>query len=124
MDGITLLGLLTEYDRAIIVDAIQTGEQKTGYIYRINPADINEALHPNITHGIDLLTALELGSKLGVAMPSEMIIFAIEVSDISTLSETCTPNVQKAISVCAGMIVRELDVNHHTGTGNKNFGPV
>jgi hydrogenase maturation protease len=107
MDGITLLALLTEYDRAIIIDAVQTGEHKAGHIYRIDPAVLNEALYPDMTHGIDLITALDLGRKLDLTMP-RIIIFAIEASDISTLSETCTPDVQKAAPICTDMIIREL----------------
>lgn len=108
MDGITLLGLLTEYDRAIFIDAVQTNKQNAGHIYRIDPAVMNEALYPVITHGIDLITALELGKKLDLTMPRKIIIFAVEVSDISTLSETCTPGVQKAVPICTKMIIQEL----------------
>lgn len=109
LDGVTLLALLSEHDRAIIVDAVRTGEQKAGYIFRTSPEALNKALYPRTTHGIDLITALELGKKLEQPMPGEIIIFAIEVADITTMSETCTPDVQKAIPVCSEMIIRELN---------------
>jgi hydrogenase maturation protease len=109
MDGITLLNLFTEYDRVIFIDAVQTGKQEAGYIYRVEPEDFNETLFPGITHGIDLVTALELGKKLELTMPGKIVIFAIEAADISTLSETCTPAVREAIPSCIQMIIRELD---------------
>jgi hydrogenase maturation protease len=109
MDGITLLGLLIEYDRAIFVDAVQTGEQKPGHIYRIDPDSINMARYPRITHGIDLIAALELGRKLDLTVPRKIIIYAVEVSDVTTMSETCTPDVQKAVPLCTKMIIQELD---------------
>jgi hydrogenase maturation protease len=109
MDGITLLSLLTEYERVIFIDAVQTGKQKAGYIYRVEPADFNETLFPSITHGIDLVTALELGKRMELTMPGKIVIFAIEAADISTLSETCTPAVREAIPVCIQIIIQELD---------------
>lgn len=109
MDGITLLSLLTDYETAIFIDAVQSGEREAGYIYRIEPADFNEAFFPGITHGIDLVTALELGKKMELTMPGKIVIFAIEAADISTLRETCTPAVREAIPICIEMIIREMD---------------
>jgi hydrogenase maturation protease len=108
LDGATLLALLTEYNRVIIVDAVQTGDKKAGYIFRVGPEVLNKALQPRITHGINLIAALELGKKLELKMPEEIIIFAIEAADITTMSEDCTPDVRKAVSACTKMIVREL----------------
>jgi hydrogenase maturation protease len=107
--GLSLLDLLVGYDRAIIVDAIQTVGGKAGQIYRLEPKAFDTALHTASAHGIDFTTALEFGKKLGLPLPQQIIIFAIEASDVSTFSEECTPEVKSAISACMEMVLQELN---------------
>lgn len=107
--GLTLLDLLADYDRAIIIDAIQTVGGKAGQIYRFTPGEFQATRHDTSPHGIDFATALELGKRLGIAMPREVIIFGIEVSDVSTFGEGFTSEVGQAIPVCVEMITKELN---------------
>jgi len=106
--GLSLLDLLVGYDRAIIIDAIQTEGGKAGQIYRLEPEAFDTALHTASTHGIDFTTAVKFGKKLGLHLPQEIIIFAIESSDVNTFREECTPEVRQAIPTCVEMILREL----------------
>ncbi len=106
--GLSLLDLLVDYDKVIIIDAIKTAEGKAGQIYRLDPKSFDTALHTASAHGIDFPTALEFGRKLGLHLPQQIVIFAIEASDISTFSEECTPGVRKAIPVCVKMVLQEL----------------
>lgn len=114
--GLNLLDLLAGYDRAIIIDAIQTVGGKAGQIYRLKSGALNATRHAASTHDVNLATALELGNKLGLALPKQIDIFAIEVADTNTFSEECTLEVREAIPVCAEMIIRELegDSSGHT----------
>jgi hydrogenase maturation protease len=107
--GLSLLDLLVGYDKAIIVDAIQTEGGKAGHIYRLEPKAFDTALHTASAHGIDFTTALEFGKKLGLPLPQEIVIFAIEASDVNTFSEECTPKVKNAISACVKMVLQELN---------------
>ena len=43
--GLDFLDLLTAYDRAIIIDAIQTGEGTAGQIYRMEPEALADTRH-------------------------------------------------------------------------------
>jgi len=107
--GLSLLDLLVGYDRAIIIDAIQTVGGKAGQIYRLDPKAFDTALHTASAHGIDFTTALEFGKKLGLPLPQEIVIFAVEASDVSTFNEECTPEVKQAIPVCVEMVLREVN---------------
>jgi hydrogenase maturation protease len=107
--GLSLLDLLVGYDRAIIVDAIQTVGGKAGEIYRLDPKSFDTALHTASAHGIDFPTALEFGKKLGLHLPQQIVIFAVEASDVSTFNEECTPEVRQAIPVCVEMVLREVN---------------
>jgi len=113
MAGLNLLDLLTGYDRAIIIDAIQTKEGKAGQIYRLEPEEFNATRYATTTHDVDFATALELGKQLGLALPQQITIFAIEVENVSSFSEECTPQVVAAIPVCVKMIIQELNESHN-----------
>ncbi|MGB8707721.1 MAG: hydrogenase maturation protease [Dehalococcoidia bacterium] len=106
--GLSLLDLLAGYDKAIIIDAIKTTGGKAGQIYRLDPKSFDTALHTASAHGIDFPTALEFGRKLGLHLPQQIVIFAVEASDIRTFSEECTPEVRKAIPTCVEMVLQEL----------------
>lgn len=110
--GLGLLDLLADYDRAIIVDAIQTVGGKAGQIYRLDLEAFNATLHAASPHDVNFATALELGTQLGLTLPRQIEIFAIEVADASTFSEQCTPDVRQAIPVCVEMIIQELKGDH------------
>ena len=109
LSGLSLLDILVGYDKAIIVDAIQTVGGKAGQIYRLTPDALQVSRHAASPHDVNLATALELGKKLGLALPREIVIFAIEVADVTTFGEECTPELKRAIPVCVEMVIRELE---------------
>jgi hydrogenase maturation protease len=111
LGGINLLELLVGYERVIIVDAIKTPEGKPGHIYKLKPDSLKGTRHTNSTHGIDFAGTLELGKKLGMDLPSRIIIFAIEGNDVYSFSENCSPEVTRAIPVCVGRVIRALGMN-------------
>jgi hydrogenase maturation protease len=106
--GLSLLDSLLGYDKVIIIDAIQTEEGKAGQIYRMKPEDFSSAKRVSSPHQINLVTALELAKMLNLAMPREVIVFAIEAKDTATFSEKCTPEVEKAIPEAVTMVLENL----------------
>ena len=106
--GIGLLDLIAGYDAVIIVDAIQTREGKAGQIYRMTTEDFSFTKRFSSPHQINLMTALELGQMLGLAMPQKITIFAVEAEDITSFSEACTPEVEKAIPAAVQTVLAEL----------------
>ena len=106
--GLSLLDSIIGYDTVIIIDAIQTEEGKAGQIYRMKPEDFSFAKHIPSPHQINLVTALELGKMLNLAMPQEISIFAVEAKDTTSFSEGCTPEVEQAIPEAVKMVLDEL----------------
>lgn len=101
MAGFELLDLLDGYDRAVILDALKRpgcvpGETSLHTIESFEPTS-----HLISSHQIDLPTAVALGRQLGQSQPSEIYIVGIQVSDDHTLSEACTPEVNRAIDPAA-----------------------
>ena len=112
--GLGLLDLLAGYDRAIIIDAIQTGEGKVGQVYQLEPEAFNSTRRAASPHDVNLATALELGGRLGIALPKEIVIFAIEVENVTSFSEQCTPEVERAIPICVDRVIQQLDSSLNT----------
>jgi hydrogenase maturation protease len=106
--GLDLLEIFAGYDRAIIVDAIQTGQGTPGQIYRFGPGALASTRHAGTPHDVNLATALELGRRLALPLPSQIIILAIEVKDVTSFGEDCTAAVASAIPKCVRMIIDEL----------------
>jgi hydrogenase maturation protease len=106
--GLSLLDSIVGYDKVIIIDAIQTKKGKAGQIYRMEPEDFSFAKHLSSPHQINLVTALELGKMLNLAMPQKITIFAVEAKDITSFSEKCTPEVERAIPKVVKMVLAEL----------------
>jgi hydrogenase maturation protease len=110
--GLRLLDSIVGYDQVIIIDAIQTQKGKAGQIYRMGPEDFSFAKHLSSPHQINLVTALELGKMLNLAMPQEITIFAVEAKDVTSFSEKCTPEVEQAIPEVVKMVLEELNAKH------------
>jgi hydrogenase maturation protease len=106
--GLSLLDSIVGYDKVIIIDAIQTKEGNTGQIYRMGTEDFSLTKHLSSPHQINLVTALELGKMLNLAMPQKITIFAVEAKDVTSFSEKCTPEVEQAIPEVVKMVLEDL----------------
>ena len=108
--GLRLLDLLAGYDRVILVDAIQTHGGQPGEFYWVGPGDLCASLHSGSTHDLSLPGALDLGRRLGMKLPGDrdLAILAVEVEDVLTIGEACTPAVAQAISGAAEATLAEL----------------
>jgi len=106
--GLSLLDSIVGYDKVIIIDAIQTEKGQAGQIYRMGAEDFSLTKHFSSPHQINLVTALELGKMLNLAMPQEITVFAVEAKDITSFSERCTPEVERAIPEAVKIVLEEL----------------
>jgi len=108
--GLRLLDTIAGHRRVIIVDAIRTPDGSPGDIYRLHPSDLRASLHSGSTHDLSLPGALALGRGMGLVLPDDenIVIIAIEVEDVLTFSETCTPVVMDAIPHAVEAVLDEL----------------
>jgi len=108
VSGLGLLELLSGYDKAILIDAIQTGDNEAGHVHRLSLDSFYTGRHTNATHGISFANSVKLGRILGMRLPKEIIVFAIEARDVNTFGETCSAEVQEAIPECVSQILLEI----------------
>jgi hydrogenase maturation protease len=109
--GMRLLDVIAGYDRIVMVDAIRTADGQPGDVYRLHPGDL-PTLHSGSTHDLSLTGALALGRGMGMQLPADenFVIVAVEVEEVWTFGEECTPAVAEAIPRAVEVILAELEV--------------
>lgn len=107
--GLRLMERMIGFDRAIVVDAIQTGAPP-GTIHLLTPDGIPTQRSAS-AHDMNLLTALEFGRQAGMHLPenARIRLVGIEAEDILTFGEQCTPAVQAAIPQAVEAVLTALD---------------
>jgi len=106
--GLRLLDVLAGYDRAILVDAIMTREGSPGDVYRLSSEQFQACLHVSSSHDVDMGTALATGARLGMDLPQEIRIIAIEAENVLDFGEEMTPAVAAAVPRAVEAVLREL----------------
>lgn len=96
--GLNLLDLFAGYERAIVLDAIRTAGGVPGDWYTFDGRRLRETMHLDNIHDANFATALELGRRMGQALPPDdrIHIFAVEVQDDATFGESMTPALEAA----------------------------
>ena len=111
--GIRLMELMVGYNRAILVDAIiSSNGNSPGTIQKMSLddlMDISPTQHSASSHDTSLTTALAMGKKLGLKLPDDIVIFAIEVENINEFNENPTPKVAQAIPQVTKAVLNAMD---------------
>jgi hydrogenase maturation protease len=105
--GLRLLELVRGFTRVIIIDALKSGREP-GEVVRYEAAEFKGGQRYGSAHSIGLDTVLELGRTLQYPMPEEVVVYAIEASDVETFGEELTPPVAAAAERVTRLIIEEL----------------
>lgn len=110
--GLRLMEAMVGYDHVILIDAIlhQNGNQP-GKISRMTLDDlrkISPTQHSASAHDTTLVNALDAGRELGLSLPEDIIIFAIEVENVMDFGEEPTPDVASAIPKVKEAVLADL----------------
>ena len=105
------------YQKVILVDSIMTGDLDIGTVVLFKEDEIlDHAGNFHSLHGINLPEALALSKRLGMAMPSRILLIGIEIGDADEFGETLYEelheklediyqNVLSAVSGFSGMLI-------------------
>ncbi len=107
--GLRLMERMIGFDRAIVVDAIQTGSAP-GTIHLLTPDGIATQRSAS-AHDVNLATALEFGRRAGAHLPKngDIRLVGIEAEDILNFSEQFTPAVRAAVPRAVEAVLDALD---------------
>jgi hydrogenase maturation protease len=105
--GLNLLGVISEADFLIVVDAIRNKEAP-GSLYRLEGNEIPERVRAkNSLHQVDFLEALTMCQALDKV--PETVIVGVEPEDIDTLSIEMTSNIMEKVDPMIDMVLAEMD---------------
>lgn len=107
--GLELLDMVLDFDKVVIVDAIQTKDGVPGQVHVLEERDFERAVHGSSPHGINIATALAMGRKVAPdRMPREVVYVAVEAEDLVNVSESLSPKLMNALPDIARQIVEML----------------
>jgi hydrogenase maturation protease len=89
--GFEILDIIEGYDTVVFIDAIRTENGKAGEVSYLKLEDFKETLHLSNMHDVSFLTAVELGKKLGLSIPGNIFILAIEIVEDLVFSSDLSP---------------------------------
>ena len=98
LGGLRLAEQLTGYDRAILIDAIQTRDGVPGTVYRLTLEDM-PSYNADGAHDASLKIALRLIAQQGGQAPDAraIAVIAIEALNLLDFGETLSPQVEAAV---------------------------
>ncbi|SYZ72641.1 Hydrogenase 2 maturation protease [Candidatus Zixiibacteriota bacterium] len=109
LHGLALLELFIGYDRAIIIDAIQTGQYEPGTVIELEPADLGAVTAPS-PHYSGLPEMLHIAGELNLHFPKEIKILALEVEDPYSVRESLTVSAQEGMLKLKEMVKKQLRI--------------
>jgi hydrogenase maturation protease len=100
LGGISLMERMVGYDRAILIDALTTGQRPVGSVFHFPLEDLPDltANHMTAIHDTSLPTALKLGRTMGAHLPQIIDIVGVETISVYDFSEELSPPVAQAVS--------------------------
>jgi len=108
MSGFYLLDELVGVDRAIVVDAIQTGRRPPGAVLEFTMGAAAGPAGPS-PHAVGLPTVVDIGRRSGLALPNRIDVVAVEVEDMFRLAEGLSDTVRRAIPAAVAAVRRRLE---------------
>lgn len=106
--GMALIELLAGYDRAIVVDSIQTGRNPPGTITELELEQIGRVVAPSL-HQAGLPEMAAVAERLGLGFPSETRVLAVEVLDPYTLGGAMSTPVAAAVDELARRVCNRVE---------------
>jgi hydrogenase maturation protease len=106
--GFELIDLLRDYRRAVLVDCLTLPEPQPGRVQRLGLDDVAGASRLVNVHELSAGMAFQLAERMGIPMPAEVEILAVEAADTWTIVEGLTPAVEAAVGPLAREIYEDL----------------
>ena len=82
--GFDLLESVVGATRLLVLDTLPTGAAPPGTVFEVSEDEV-PALQGGSPHYVGLFEALRLGRTLGLAVPTEVVILAVEPEDVLTV---------------------------------------
>lgn len=106
LGGISLMEHLIGYERAILIDAMNS-DHAPGSVITSNLMQIPDvsAFHTTSPHDTSLQNALKLGKAMGAALPEQITVVGIATNHVYDFSEELSLPVAQAISTATQIVI-------------------
>jgi hydrogenase maturation protease len=105
--GLRLMEAMAGYDRAIVIDAMESGG-RAGTVHRLSADELSGTRNASSTHDGSLGAAFALGRVAGLRVPVDVRVWAVEAGNVAAFGEGLTPEVEAAVDVVAADVWREV----------------
>lgn len=96
LSGLSLLDVIAGYDRLIIVDTIKRRSPVPGRVHLLEERDIRSLPGPS-PHYVSIPQAVEIGRRIGLHMPAQVRIVAVEAKNMYNLGEGLSPKMEASM---------------------------
>lgn len=99
LGGLSLMERMLGYDRVVLVDSMETGQNLVGSVRRFPLASLPDPMagHSASAHDTSLITALKTAESLGAEVPKRVDVVAVEAQNVYDFSEELSPIVAAAV---------------------------
>lgn len=106
--GLRLMEALSGYDRAFLIDAVETGDGPPGTVHTFVREDLRAMRNISGVHDTSLAMALQVADHLGIPLPGDIRIWGVEIGEGMEFGEELTPAVAAAVPRVVGNVLQAL----------------
>lgn len=115
--GMALMEIMMDYDQAILIDAIVTGNHQPGTILEMKPEDLGQVIAPS-AHYAGIPEVIALANQMQIHFPNEIVIFAIEVKDALTIGGALSDEVKNTLPELCTKVEEQIQLWEKTNDRN------
>ena len=118
--GLALLDYMVGFEHLVLVDGVQTGQAPPGFLHEFDVSQL-KVLPMVSPHFLGVGEVVALGRRLGLLVPRQVKIFAIEVKDPFTVRVGMTPALRRVLRPIALRVLaaaRRLNRDRNVSRGD------
>ncbi len=106
--GLAILSWIEDADKVIIIDAVQTGNEPPGTVYKFTDKELPPSnMFMLSLHDLNLVDTINVG-RIVQKMPDEIVIIGVEVRRVAEFTKELTPEVEAAIPEVLDLVLKEI----------------
>lgn len=106
--GLSAAEELIGHEKAVIVDAMVSREDKIGTIRKFDHNQLSETVHLSEPHQTNFASAVEVVAKHAPRFPNRITIYAILITQQEDFREGLSQGITHAAEECADLILEEV----------------
>ncbi len=110
LGGLSLMEQMDGFTSVIVVDSILTKSKPNGTIFSLPLSSLPDfsAGHTTAIHDTSLATALQVGRRMGMVLPADVWVVAVEAELVFEFSEELSPPVEAAVPKAVEIVMEIL----------------